>query len=206
LLEQAGVPVVPARLARSVDEAVIAADQLGYPVVLKICGAGIAHKSDTGGVALGLSSEAAVRDAYARIVRQAEAFEVDGVLVAAMRSGGHELLAGVTIDPTFGPVLAVGLGGIWIEMLGDVVLRVLPIDRADARDMLGELKAARVLQGARGGASVDLDRVAQVLLQITKAASMVGPRLQALEINPLWCRGEKVEALDVLVVTETGEA
>jgi hypothetical protein len=129
--------------------------------------------------------------------------EIEGALIAAMRSGGHELLAGVTVDQTFGPVLAVGMGGIWVETLGDVVLRVLPIEQADAREMLGELKAATVLRGARGGASVDLDRVAEVLVRITWAASMVGPRLGALEVNPLWCRGEQVEALDVLVVTRT---
>jgi acyl-CoA synthetase (NDP forming) len=203
LLEAAGVPIVPGELARSADEAVIVADQLGYPVALKICGAGIAHKSDSGGVALELASATAVRDAYARMLGRAGELQIEGVLVAAMRSGGHELLAGITVDQTFGPVLAVGMGGIWVETLGDVVLRVLPIEQADARDMLGELKAATVLRGARGGASADLDRVAEVLARITRAASMVGPRLGALEVNPLWCRGEQVEALDVLVVTRT---
>jgi hypothetical protein len=123
-----------------------------------------------------------------------------------MRSGGHELLAGVTVDPTFGPVLAVGLGGIWVETLRDVALRVLPIDQADARQMLDELRAAAVLQGARGGAAVDLDRVAEVLVNVTGAALTLGPSLRALEINPLWCRGRDVEALDVLVVTAAGEA
>jgi hypothetical protein len=155
---------------------------------------------------LDLASAAAVREAYTRIEQATAVRGSDGVLVAAMRSGGHELLAGITIDPTFGPVLAVGLGGIWVETLRDVSLRVLPIERADALEMLGELRAAAVLRGGRGGTPVDLERVADALFGIAEAAAMVGPSLQALEVNPLWCCGERIEALDVLVVTETLEA
>jgi hypothetical protein len=99
-------------------------------------------------------------------------------------------------------VLAVGLGGIWVEALRDVALRVLPIDRVDALDMLGELRAAALLRGARGTAPVDLDRVADVLLRVAEAAALVGPSLRALEVNPLWCGGDRIEGLDVLVVTE----
>jgi len=206
LLAEVGVPTVPAEVAHSADEAVLAAERVGYPVALKVCGAGLAHKSDIGGVILDLASAAAVREAYARIEQATAAVTTDGVLVAAMRSGGHELLAGVTIDPTFGPVLAVGLGGIWVETLRDVSLRVLPIERANALEMLGELRAAAVLRGGRGGTPVDLERVADVLFGIAEVAALVGPSLQALEVNPLWCRGEQIEALDVLVVTETSEA
>jgi acyl-CoA synthetase (NDP forming) len=206
LLEEAGVPTVPAELVCSADEAVLAAEGLGYPVALKVCAAGLAHKSDVGGVALDLATEADVRDAYTRVAAGAHQVPVDGVIVAPMRSGGQELLAGVTVDPTFGRVLAVGHGGVWVELLQDVALRVLPITRADARDMLDELKAAAVLRGARGGPSVDLDRVVEVLFRITEAAAMVGPSLRALEVNPLWCSGEQVEALDVLVVNGTEEA
>jgi hypothetical protein len=198
--------MVPAELAGTAGEAVAAAGRLGYPVALKVCGAGIAHKSDAGGVALGLRSPSAVRRAYPRVRRAAVAgvevgVEVEGALVSPMRTGGHELLAGVTVDPMFGPVLAVGLGGIWVEALGDVALRVLPIDGADAREMLGELRAAPLLRGARGGTPVDLDRVAEVLLRLGDAAARVGLALRALEVNPLWCCGGRVEGLDVLVVT-----
>jgi acyl-CoA synthetase (NDP forming) len=202
LLEVANVPVVPARLVHSADDAVLAAQELGYPVVLKVCGAGVAHKSDIGGVQLDLTTATSVREAYARIMHANGTPRSDGALVAPMRSGGHELFAGVTLDKTFGPVLAVGLGGIWVEVLHDVALRVLPISHADARDMLDGLQAASLLRGARGGASVDFDRVAQVLLQLTQAAAMVGPSLVALEVNPLWCSAGQVEALDVLVETK----
>lgn len=146
---------------------------------------------------MGLSSPADVRRAYARIRRMA----AEGALVSPMRRGGHELLAGVTVDATFGPVLAVGLGGIWVEALRDVAVRVLPIDSSDAHEMLGELRAAPLLRGGRGEAPVDLDRLAEVLLRLSQAVALVGPSLQALEVNPLWCRGDQVEGLDVLVVT-----
>ena len=201
LLEEAGVPTVPAEFVHSADDAVSAAERLGYPVALKISAVGVAHKSDVGGVALDLASNASVADACTRMLLSPG---VDGVLVAPMRSGGHEVLAGITIDPTFGPVLAVGLGGIWVEALHDVALRVLPIDTHEARQMLGELKAASLLRGARHGVPVDLDRLAEVVVRLTEAAAMLGPSLQTLEVNPLWCRGEQVEALDVLVVTSTG--
>ena len=195
LLGEAGVPVVPGELVHSVERAVLAAERLGYPVVLKVCGPSIGHKSDIGGVALNLSSATSVQDAYKRLP------STDGVLVATMRSGGHELLAGVTVDATFGPVLAVGLGGIWVETLRDIALRVLPIERADALEMLEELRAAPLLHGARGGEAVNLESVADVLVRVADAAAMLGPSLEALEVNPLWCNARQVEALDVLIVT-----
>ena len=201
LLEDAGVPLVPAELVHSADEAELAAARLGFPLVLKTSGAGIAHKSDIGGVMLNVESAAAVRDGYDTLARLS-----GDVLVAAMRSGGHELLAGVTVDPTFGPVLAVGLGGIWVETLRDVALRVLPVDRADAHQMLEELRASAVLEGDRGGVAADFDVVAEVLVRVADAALMLGPSLRAVEVNPLWCSGGQVEALDVLVVTDSAEA
>ncbi len=173
-------------------------------MALKICSAQITHKSDIGGVALGLRSAAEVRDAYQR-VRAAGArvpgASIEGVLVTAMREGGAELLAGVTVDPSFGPVLAVGLGGIWVELLGDTSLRLLPADAAEVRRMLGELRGAALLAGARGGVPADLDAVAEAIARIGTAALSLNGSLRALEVNPLWVRGGQVEALDALVVT-----
>jgi acetate---CoA ligase (ADP-forming) len=209
LLASYGVPVVPGGLAHSAEEAVELARQVGLPVALKICSAQITHKSDIGGVVLGLCSEADVRAAYAKVRAAGEAVpgaRVDGVLVTPMRSGGAELLAGVTVDPTFGPVLAVGLGGIWVEILHDTSLRVLPVDPAEVKRMLGELRGLPLLQGARGTQPANLDAVAEAVARLGDTALSLNGALRALEVNPLWVNGDQVEALDVLVVTEMEQA
>ena len=202
LLTAAGIPVVPGRLARSADEAVAVACELGGPVAIKISAPGISHKSDFGGVVLGRSGEAAVRNGYAQVVAAAED-KGNEVLVTAMRTGGAEVLAGVTMDPGFGPVLAVGLGGIWVEVLGDTSLRLLPAGPAEIRCMLGELRGLPLLQGARGGIPADLDALAEVIAGIGELACALDG-LEALEINPLWVCGDQIEALDVLVVAGNG--
>lgn len=204
LLAAAGVPVVPGGLATTPEEAARIARQAGLPVALKICSAQITHKSDIGGVLLGLGSEAEVRAGFEKVLAAGETVpdaRVDGVLVTPMRAGGTELLAGVTIDPVFGPVLAVGLGGIWVEVLSDTSLRVLPVDAAGVRQMLGELRGLPMLQGARGTVPANLDAVAAAIARIGDTALSLGGALQALEVNPLWVNGDQVEALDVLVVT-----
>jgi acetate---CoA ligase (ADP-forming) len=204
LLTAAGVPVVPGGLARSADEAVAIAQRVGLPVALKICSAQITHKSDIGGVALGVSSEAEVRAAYAKVADAGAAVPdatVDGVLVTPMRGSGVELLAGVTVDPTFGPVLAVGLGGVWVEVLKDTSLRVLSVDADEVKRMLGELRGGALLRGARGSKPANLEAVAAVIAGIGRTALSLGGALRALEVNPLWVNGDQVEALDVLVIT-----
>jgi succinyl-CoA synthetase beta subunit len=198
------VPVVPGELVTSADEAAQAAERLGLPVALKIVSAQITHKSDIGGVALGLGTAPDVRAAYARVRAAGESVAgatVDGVLVTPMRGGGVELLAGVTLDPTFGPVLAVGLGGVWVEVLKDIRLRALPVDAAEARRMLEELRGIDLLRGARGSQPADLDAIAAVIARIGDAALSLGGTLRALEVNPLWVNGDQVEALDVLIAT-----
>jgi acyl-CoA synthetase (NDP forming) len=205
LLASSGVPVVPGELVNSADEAAAAAAALGMPVVLKICSAQITHKSDIGGVALHLDTEAAVRAAYEKVRAAGDAVPgavVEGVLVLPMRSGGVELLAGITVDPTFGPVLAVGLGGVWVEILQDTALQPLPVGAAGVREMLGGLRGLPLLQGARGTAPADLDAVSAAIAGIGNTALSLGSALGVLEVNPLWVSGSQVEALDVLVVTK----
>jgi acetate---CoA ligase (ADP-forming) len=202
LLEGAGLPVVPGRVARSADEAVGVARELGTPVAIKISSAAVSHKSDVGGVLLNLSGDEAVRAGYQQVVAATKIYNGGNeVLVTSMRTGGVEVLAGVTVDPGFGPVLAVGLGGIWVELLRDTSLRVLPAGPTEVRQMLGELRGLPLLGGARGGAAADLDALAEVVAGIGKLAATV-PGLQALEVNPLWVHGDRIEALDVLVVAD----
>ncbi len=216
LLTAFGIPSVPALVVNSSEAAVSVATRFGFPVAVKISSASIAHKSDIGAVALGLRTEDEVAAAYERVlaagraavagtVAGADATGIDGVSVAPMRTGGVELLAGVTVDPTFGPVLAVGLGGIWVEVLNDVSLRVLPVDEAQVLAMLGELRGLPLLTGARGQAAADLAALARVIAAIGDAAWSLGSSLRSLEVNPLWVSGDRIEALDLLVVTEESE-
>jgi len=205
LLAACAVPLVPAELVTSAEAAAQAARRLGSPVALKVCSAQITHKSDLGGVALGVHGDAQVRDAYRRVLAAAQTVPgavVDGVLVTPMRAGGVELLVGVTVDRTFGPVLAVGLGGLWVELLADTSLRVLPVGTDEVKHMLGELRGGPLLRGARGSRPADLDALAQVIRNVADAAlSIPDGSLHTLEINPLWVNGDQIEALDVLVVT-----
>ncbi len=202
LLAAAGLPLVPGCLARSADEAVAVARQLGTPVALKISSAQITHKSDVGGVLLGLSGDAAVRRGYEQVVAAAKNKDRNAgnqVLLTSMRTDGVEVLAGVTVDPGFGPVLAVGLGGVWVEALGDTSLRLLPVSATEVRQMLGELRGLPLLHGTRGGVAADLDALAKVIADIGALACSVDG-LCVLEVNPLWVRGDQIAALDVLVV------
>jgi len=201
LLRSHGIPVVPAVLARSVEEAVAAAGRIGGPVAVKICSPDIAHKTEIGGVGLNVSGAEAVRDAWSRVLSRVPAdARIEGVLVAPMRGRAIELLVGVSRDATWGPMLVVGLGGIWVETLKDVALRRLPVQPADVVEMLASLKAAALLRGSRGEKPVDLPALARTIVRIGDVALALGPRLEALEINPLRVEGDSAEALDALIV------
>ncbi len=204
-LEERGVSVVPGTLARNENEAVAAARKIGGAVVLKIASPDIAHKTEVGGVLLNLESDEAVADGYRRIIHCARetmpSARLDGVLVAPMRKGGIELFVGVRRDPQWGHVIAVGLGGVWIEALEDVSLRLLPIDANDAAGMLRDLRGAKVLQGYRGAAPVDMDKLADTVVRIGDAALALGKALDTLEVNPILVDGARIEALDALATS-----
>jgi acetate---CoA ligase (ADP-forming) len=211
LLAARGVPVVPTRTAASPAAAVHAAEVLGYPVVLKAVSPGAAHKSDIGAVRLALPDAAAVRAAFQDVRAAARratadparvAGTADGqprIIVQPYRTGGIELIAGVVRDPAWGLVLAVGLGGVWVEALGDTALRVLPTSADEIGRALGELRGAAVLRGGHGTEPADLGRVADVIARIADLAIKLGGRLESLEVNPLYVHGPQVEALDALI-------
>jgi succinyl-CoA synthetase beta subunit len=203
LLEQAGIATVPAQLATTAEEAATAARAVGLPAVLKIQSPALPHKSDVGGVTLNLASEEAVREEFTAMLSRVESkhpyAEIQGVLVSPMRAAGAELLVGVVRDEVWGLVLTVGLGGIWTEALKDTAVRVLPVGQSEVVQMLGELRGAALLHGARGQDSVDLNAVSAVIERVSRLALALGPHLLALEINPLLVTGSHVEALDVLV-------
>jgi acetyltransferase len=206
VLEQYGIPVtrealVP--LADGAEGAVRVARELGYPVALKVQSAQILHKTEAGGVALGLDSDEAVRRAHARILSDARRFdpqaELEGVLVQEMVDGGVEVILGATRDPVFGPVVMFGLGGIFVEALGDVAFRIAPLRRADAEDMLDEIRGRRVLDGLRGRPPVDREALIETLLRVSQLVTDHEDAIAELDLNPLVVFPKGVKAVDALI-------
>ncbi|MDB5818488.1 MAG: CoA-binding domain protein [Rhizobacter sp.] len=207
LLERYGVPSVDERTASNADEAVLAAEAIGYPVVLKILSADIAHKTEVGGVKLGIADEAGLRSACADVVssaaRHAPNARIDGLLVQKMAGGGvAELIAGVTHDPVFGAALTVGLGGVLTEIYRDASHRLLPVDAAMVGDMLSGLKAWPLLDGFRGRPKADVAAACAAVAALSDAAMALGPQVAEIEINPVQVRaqGDGAFALDALLV------
>jgi acyl-CoA synthetase (NDP forming) len=206
-LARAGLAVPRGALARSADDAVRIAAGIGYPVVLKAQASELPHKSDVGGVLVGLADEAALREGWRRlhdnVGQHRPGLQLDGALVEAMGPRGLELVVGAKRDPEWGPVVLVGLGGIWIEALQDV--RLIPADMAqdDIVVELGRLKAAAVLRGTRGEAGVDLKAIARVVAQVGEQMR-ANPQISEIDINPLVAypagATPSVLALDALVV------
>ena len=203
LLDGAGIPVVPARLVASADDAAKAAAEFGDPVCVKVVSPQILHKTDIGGVRLDVPpDEQAVRDAFEAVTSAAKRVDgasVEGVLVSPMRKGGTELLVGVVRDPHWGPMLAVAIGGVLVEVLKDSALAPLPVTPGQARALLDKLRGEAVLDGVRGAAPADRDALAAVIARVGDLALALGDDLESLEINPLRVDGAAVEALDAVV-------
>ncbi|MDH4393880.1 MAG: acetate--CoA ligase family protein [Aquabacterium sp.] len=207
VLKAAGIAIPPGALAGTVDEAVAEAARIGWPVVLKAQASALAHKTEAGGVLLNLADEAQLRQAWQQLhdnIRcHAPGVQLDGVLVETMAARGLELVVGAVRDAQWGPVLMVGLGGIWVEALGDVCLLSPDTPHDAIVASLRALKAARLLQGFRGAPPVDLDAVARVVATVG-ALMLQRPEIAEIDINPLLAYGSDrgVLALDALVVVQ----
>ncbi len=203
LLEEAGINTTRARLATSRDEAVAAAQQIGFPVVLKVVSPDIAHKSDVGGVALNLADGAAVGDAFDRIMRAVKAAQpnanVLGVAVQTMAQPGTEVIVGMTKDPQFGPVLMFGLGGILVEVLKDVSFRIVPVNERYADQMIHEIKGFPVLEGVRGQRPADLKALQQLITQVSGFVEQ-HPEIDELDLNPVFAYPDGALAVDARIV------
>jgi len=184
-LERLGIPVIERDLARTEEEAVSAAERLGFPVAIKVVSREILHKSDVGGVALDLRSETAVRAAFARLSRLCGGDGFEGTLVSKMVERPTEAIVGLSRDPQFGPVVAAGLGGIYTEALGDLALRVAPIDEAEAHAMISELRGGAILRGERRGRRLDVDALASLVAVVSKLGASY-PDLAELDLNPVF--------------------
>jgi acetyltransferase len=206
LLAAWGVESAREALVTSVDDAVEAAERIGFPVALKVDSPDILHKTEAGVVRLGIRDAAAVRTAYAEVLASGRAYapqaRVSGVSVQEMVGDGVEVIVGVSCDPQLGPVLLFGSGGVMVEVYGDVALRRCPVTRMEARAMIGEVKGARLLQGFRGRKAADVEALEEVLVRVSEFAMHMEGRLAELDINPLMVlpEGRGVKAVDALVV------
>ncbi len=207
LLARAGIAGVPEEVCRTPDEAVAAAEQFGFPVVLKIVSPDILHKSEIGGVLLGVATPAAVREGHALLLARARAAvpaaRIEGILVARQLSGGTECILGIQQDPVFGPVAVFGLGGVFVEVLRDVVLHRCPFGVDVAERMIRSIRGAPLLLGARGRPPADIAALALMLARLSVFAHQAGPRLRAIDLNPVFALPDGAYAADAVI--EIGE-
>jgi acetyltransferase len=201
-----GIPVAPARLVSTVEDACAAARELGWPIALKVASPDIPHKSDVGALALDLTGDSELEAAYARILdnarREHPVASIEGVVVQAMVRGGTETIVGLSVDPQLGPVVMFGLGGVFVEVLRDVAMRVGPLTRSEARSLISEVRGAALLRGARGRPPADEEALLDVLVRVARLGYDLRDALAELDLNPLLVlpRGEGVLAVDALAV------
>lgn len=209
VMRAAGIPIPQTRIARSLEEAVRAAETIGYPVVMKVVSRDILHKSDAGGVALDLEDRKEVIDAYQAILRNARAYKADanieGVEVSGMVEKGMETIVGARRDRTFGPLIMFGLGGIYVEVMKDVAFRALPINRKEIMTMVKEIRAYPLLLGVRGEEKKDLDGVVDTIIKVGSVLRRC-EGITDIEINPLMVyeHGRGVKAVDVRILLTSG--
>ena len=205
LLRKAGMPVIDTRLARTGKEAVSLAREMGFPVAMKIISPDIVHKTDAGGVKLGLANAAQVEKAYHDImssVRQkAPQAQIEGVSVQKMARPGTELIIGMNKDEQFGPVIMFGLGGIFVEILKDVSFRLVPLTPGDAAEMVAEIKGFRLLQGFRGQEPVNISLLEDLIVKISEFIDK-NPQIKELDLNPVFGYRDSLAIVDARIILE----
>jgi len=200
-----GIPVTRFKVALSKDEAVKFADQISYPVVLKIVSPDILHKWDLGGVILNLKNAGEVKNAYNKILENAKRHKPDakilGVLVQEMAPSSTEVIVGSIKDAQFGPALMFGLGGVFVEVLKDVTFRIAPITEADAREMITEVKGYPILKGYRGQPPADIDAIVQILMN-TSRLIIDHTEIKELDLNPIMVYDKGAKTVDARIILE----
>ena len=201
-----GLPVGKSMVAKSEDEAVKLASEIGYPLVMKIVSPQIIHKSDAGGVKVNIKDEAGVRAAYKTILANAKAYKADadihGILLQSMAPLGKEVIVGSVNDPQFGPTVMFGMGGIFVEVLKDVTFRVAPFSPKTAMDMLPEIKSYKILQGTRGEKRLDQEKLSEIISRISQLVSELSDEIAETDANPimLYPEGEGLAVVDARVI------
>ncbi len=200
-----GIPVVETRLALNQKEALSISQKMGFPVVMKIASPDVVHKTDSGGVRLGLKNPAEVKKAYEDILKSVQKRHpralIHGISVQKMVPPGTEVIIGTSKDPQFGPVIMFGLGGIFVEVLKDVSFRVIPVNQRDAQEMIHEIKGFPLLQGYRGKEPASISALLGMILKISKLIDR-NPEIKEMELNPIFAYKDKALAVDARIVLE----
>jgi len=200
-----GIPVTKFEVAKSEAEAVKFAEAIGFPVVLKVVSPDIIHKSDVGGVIVGLKSAGEVRDAYKRILENVKKHRADakivGILVQEMAPASTEVIVGAIKDPQFGPALMFGLGGIFVEVLKDVTFRVAPINEDEAREMITEVRAYPLLKGYRNMPPADIEAIIKILLNTSRLV-MEHEEIKEVDLNPIMVYEKGAKTVDARIILE----
>ncbi len=202
LLKKHAVPCADWKIAKNEKSAVSTAKKIGFPVVLKVSSKKIIHKSDVGGVKANLANEEEVANAFNEIIKNAKKVNVkpEGILVQKMHSG-TEVIVGMKRDPQFGPVVLFGLGGIFVEILNDVSMRIAPLAKNDCMEMIKELKGSKILFGARGEKPVNTDALVKILMAVSNIG-MKNKKIMEMDLNPVMVDEKSASVVDVRVITE----
>jgi len=204
LMKEIGITTTDFQVAKNSKEAIKAASEIGFPIVMKILSPQIIHKTDAGGVKLNINSEKEAEKAFKEILANAKKYdskaEIKGVLIEKMVKPSTEIIIGVTRDPTFGPAIMFGLGGIFVELLKDVSFRIAPIKTEDAQEMIHEIKALPMLQGFRGGPNVKLELIVDVLMKISQLSIDYIDDILEIDLNPIFAYEDKILAVDARII------
>ena len=205
LLKQWGIPVIETKLARTKKEAVSISKETGFPVVLKIISPDVVHKSDSGGVRLGLANATQVSNAYSEIMlsmrQKYPQAVIQGVSVQPFARPGVEVIVGVSQDPQFGPVIMFGLGGVLVEVLKDVSFRIVPVTRRDAQEMIKEIKGYPILEGYRGQEPASISALEELIVKVSQFIEQ-NPQIKELDLNPIFAYKDKAIAVDARIILE----
>jgi acyl-CoA synthetase (NDP forming) len=198
-----GLPVTKIEVVKAEDDAVRVAEGFGFPVVLKIVSPQVLHKSDAGGVLINIRDAEGVRKGYKKIIENVKArvpdAEITGILIQEMAPDGTQVIVGSTKDPTFGPTIMFGLGGIFVEVLKDVSFRLVPITRVDAEEMVREIKAYKILEGVRGMPPADQETILDILMR-TSEMLVECPEIKELDLNPILVYEKGAKIVDARVI------
>jgi acyl-CoA synthetase (NDP forming) len=203
ILMQSGINCTDTQLAATKEAAVELSEKFGYPVVLKVSSVDISHKSDAGGVKVNLKSRAEVEEAYDAIMQSCKAAvptaDIEGVSVQPMGKSGIEVIVGMIKDPSFGPVIMFGLGGVFVEVMKDVAFRIVPIEESDAEDMINEIKGKKLLEGYRGQEPADLAYLQRMLVKLSDFVNET-PEIEEIDMNPVFCYKDGAVVVDARII------